>query len=65
MPKDGIIPDILKRLELGARAATLNAEADRKKGLMAFAATWDQFAANMEEAAAEIRKLRGRRAEGR
>lgn len=52
------VPDIVARLETGARAATQNAEGDRQKGWVAYAATWDQFAANMEEAAKEIKRLR-------
>lgn len=55
------VPDLVERLSKGAIAATTNAALDRKHGWPASAALWDQFAANMEEAAAEIIRLRGKR----
>jgi hypothetical protein len=52
------LPDLVDRLDKSARAASRNADADRRLGHVATAAVFDQYASLLEESARTIRALR-------
>ena len=52
------MPDLVVRLEKCAKAASQNADMDRRAGHVATAAVFDQYASLLEEGARAIRELR-------